>query len=247
MINSENLEICWAFLKFFSPNHLNADSKFKLQFFEYQKDSLSCFGSFFKSKNTKIDLNIFEQWQLSRKKLPCILNIFVKDMNHGVKEEIKSDEIKNENQLKESLQSWRKIPGQPCKIPNKIFHKIPLHDKGSMMVKFSHDGSFLGFTEVSRDGYFLHIHKFPEMIKIFTMGEHSNFIHDIDWMKQKNYANQRIVTASSDFTAIIWKLEADSYTYTILPHPGFVYASKFLYKEDFEGVCDGEKILILYH
>jgi jouberin len=246
MINAENIQICWAFLKLFSQSYVNADSKFKLQFFEYHNDSLSCFGSIFKRKSDKNELTIFEQWQLSRKKIPCTLNIFVKDMNQGVNEEVKNDEIKKEILSNESLQHWRKIPGQPCKIPNKIFHKIQLHDKGSMMVKFSHDGSFLSFTEVSRDGFFLHVYKFPEMTKTFTMLEHSNFIHDIDWLKQKNYATQRVVTASSDFTAIVWKLEADCYTYTILPHPGFVYASKFLYREDFDGISDGENFFQLF-
>lgn len=235
MINSESLPISWAFLKFFTPTYVNVDAKYKLQFFEYHHDSQSCFGSIFKKRNDQKNLTIFEQWQLTHKKVSCTLNIFIKDMNQGAKEEIKVED-KNDSKTFEALQHWKKVPGQACKIPNKIFHKIPLRDKGSMIVKFSHDGSYLGFTEVSRDGFFFHVYKFPEMTKTFTMLEHSNFIHDIDWLKQKNYSTQRVVTASSDFTAIVWKLEADSYTYTILPHPGFVYASKFLHKENLDEI-----------
>lgn len=237
MINAENIPICWAFLKLFSPKHLNIDQKFKLQFFEYQLNSQSCFPSMFKRQNLKNILTIFDQWQRKRVKFPSTLNIFIKDVNCNAKEVTKNEPAKNQIEIvNEKIQQWRKIPGQACKIPNKLFHKISYHEKGSMTLKFSFDGNLLAFSEVSRNGFFLHIYKFPEMKKSFTMLEHSNFIHDIDWLKQKNYAIQRIVTASSDFTAIVWKLEGDNYTYTILPHPAFVYTAKFLQREDSEAI-----------
>lgn len=103
-----------------------------------------------------------------------------------------------------------------------------------MNVKFSQDGNFVAYTEVTRNGSVLHIQKFPEMQEVFTMLEHSDLIHDVDWLKQKQISEGRhcMLTGSSDFTAIVWQLELNSYTYNILPHPSFVYASKFLQNDD---------------
>jgi hypothetical protein len=231
IINKENVPICWAFLKFFSPSSINIDKKFKLQLFRYRTMSASCFRSIFAKRTEQVNLQIFDQWQMDRKKFPSVLNVYLKDMNFlastSEKREVTAKYVEQKTQP-----LWRKIPGQACKIPNKLLHKIPSRDKGSMAVKFSCDGSLIAFTEISKDGFFLHVFKFPEMQNLFTMLEHSNFIHDIDFLRQKHYNSHRMVTASSDFTAIVWKIDHSSYTYTILPHPAFVYASKFLQQKD---------------
>lgn len=232
MINDEDVAICWAFLKLFSPESLNFNNKFRLQFWEYQTVSKSCFALMFKRKNLKSsdEISIFEQWQMERKMFPSVLNIFVKNLTGKDDANAKNYKIpKIVNVSSENIQRhWRKIPGQACKIPNKMFSKILLPDKGSMVVKFSHDGNFLAYSEISKNGHCLNVYRFPEMTCVFTLLEHSEIIHDIDWLKQKTYTKQRIVTASADFTAIVWQFEGSAYTYTILPHPAFVYASKFL-------------------
>jgi hypothetical protein len=68
--------------------------------------------------------------------------------------------------------------------------------------------------------------QFPEMTDTFTLSEHTDLIHDIDWSKDKT--STTMLSSSSDYTAIVWKLEGTKYTYNILPHPCFIYASKFL-------------------
>ncbi|CAG9798856.1 unnamed protein product [Chironomus riparius] len=242
VINNENIPVCWAFMKLFTESSANVDKKLKLQLFEYQAAKHSCFS--FKFKKEKIlsdDVSIFEQWQMPKRKLPSVLNIYLKDINLNSKEienEDKEDVKVNRIQVlsaNENLQRyWRKVPGQACKVPNQIFRKIPLQDKGSLNVQFSHDGNYIAFSEISHNGHILHIHKFPEMTEIFMMLEHSDIIHDMDWSKQKQRNQQYLVTASADFTAIVWKLLEDSYSYSILPHPAFVYASKFLKIDDSE-------------
>ncbi|XP_070506913.1 jouberin-like isoform X2 [Chironomus tepperi] len=238
VINNENIPVCWAFMKLFTQTNANIDKKLKLQFFEYQVTRHSCFPiKFRKEKILSNDISIYEQWQMPRKKLSSVLNVYLKDINlnsnendDGSKEDVKVNRIQvlcaNEQQY------WRKIPGQTCKVPNQIFKKIPLQDKGSLNIQFSHDGNYLAFSEVSINGHILHIYKFPEMTEIFMMLEHSDIIHDMDWKKQRSNNQQYLVTASADFTAIVWKLLEDSYTYSILPHPAFVYASKFLKSDD---------------
>lgn len=70
------------------------------------------------------------------------------------------------------------------------------------------------------------------MTEAFTMREHTDLIHDLDWLKEKSPSNslpQHLLSCSSDYTAIIWKLGSNfEYTYSILPHPCFVYCSRFV-------------------
>ena len=231
-------------MKLFSRSSINIDKKLKLQFFEYQTARHSWFPiKFKKEKLSSNDISIYEQWQMSRKKISSVLNVYLKDINLNSKEnddddkeDVKVNRIQvlcaNENAQK----YWRKIPGQACKIPNQIFRKVSLQDKGSLNIQFSHDGNYLAFSEVSKNGHLLHIYTFPEMKEAFMMLEHSDIIHDMNWMKQKQTNHQYLVTASADFTAIVWNLFEDSYTYSILPHPAFVYASKFLKTDDQESV-----------
>lgn len=232
VINSDGVAIFWAFLKLFSPQFANIDNKFQLQFFEYKKLSRNFF---FRRHRNQLDLSIFEQWRSERKKFHATLNVTVKLMNQRSDNEVlKEPEVKEKLSIDSVNKRWQKLPGQACKIPNKTFKRLQFHEKGSMNVKFSHDGNLIAFSEVTKDGSILHIQKFPEMQEVFTMLEHSELIHDIDWLKQKPTLDGHhwMLTGSSDFTSIVWKLEQSCYTYNILPHPSFVYASKFLQNED---------------
>lgn len=237
VFNSDGIIICWAFLKLFSPQFSNIEDKFQLQLFEHQKIIKNSFFSSFRKHKNPNESSIFEQWRsVKRRKFSGVLNVTVKVLNQKKEvetvEEIKPEEKKT--QIDSINRQWQKLPGQACKIPNKLLTKISFHEKGSMNVKFSQDGHFLAFTEVTKDGSILHIFKFPEMQEVFTMLEHSDLIHDLDWLKQKQAVNMRhwMVSGSSDLTAIVWKLEESCCTYNILPHPSFVYASKFLQSED---------------
>lgn len=237
VINSDGITICWAFLKLFSQQFTNIDDKFQLQFFDHRKLNRRINFLSFGNRNQS-DLNIFEQWRLTdRRKFPGILSITVKILNQKQESETVMEapaEIKKPIPIDSINRKWQKLPGQACKIPTKVLHKLSFHDKGSMNVKFSQDGNLVAFSEVTKDGSVLHIQKFPEMLEVFTMLEHSDLVHDIDWLKLKQSleGSQWMLTCSSDFTAIVWKLELSCYTYNILPHPSFVYASKFLQNED---------------
>jgi len=238
LINSAETAVCWAFMKLFTSACTNTGS-FQLQLFQYHQRSSRYFLPFFRRDETKLDWTIYQQWQLQRRKFSGILNVNIKAMKHH-KVELLQEEPKAVATKLLALpvnSKWRKLPGQACKVPEKVTQKLQFREKGSMLVKFSPDGHFLVFTEVTtRHGHILHINKFPEMAKVFMMTEHSDLIHDIDFLRQKtgSEGHLRMVTASSDFTAIVWYLKASEYTFTILPHPSFVYASKFLQTDDAE-------------
>jgi jouberin len=163
MINENNVNLCWAFLKIFSPTFMNIDEKLKLQFYEYQrpKKILKFRG---KPLGEKKELSVYEQWQhKNRRKFPSYLNVTVKSLEVRKKQD---DPEKKESQVEtvapENLaifSNWRKLPGQACKIPNKLLHKSIFHEKGSMIVKFSHDGNFLAFTEIQKHNFILRVMK----------------------------------------------------------------------------------------
>ena len=244
LINEDNVKLCFAFLKFFSTKHnfTNIDHKFQLQLFAYQKFNKRLLKGKFKKDEEKCEFTIFEQWQLNKIKFKSYLNVTLKSMHKNV-EKAPEAENKEEEQrliLNENLnKQWRKLPGQACKIPKQLLHKILLQEKGSLNIKFSNDGHFLAYTEILRSGgVVLHIKKFPEMTDVFRLREHTDLIHDIDWLKKPQSTNElfpkTLLTSSSDHTVIVWKFEKNDYTYSILPHPNFIYASKFLYNDDLD-------------
>lgn len=239
-INAHDSTIFWSFLKFLTPQFTNVDDKFQLQIFKYQKISTKSRLINFKGPKSSNDLTVFDQWQsMERCQVPGgILNVTVEVLNKKIVDHSKSPHQNGCDGANSNPQSceveinrkWHKLPGQACKVPNKLFKKLVFREKGSMNVRFNHDGNLIALTEVtSREGSILHIYKFPEMLEIFKMFEHSNLIHDIDWLRVK--FGSWMLTASSDYTAIVWRLEESSYTYKILPHPSFVYAAKFLQDE----------------
>lgn len=236
LINAHDSTIFWAFLKLFTPHFTNVDDKFQLQVFKYQNlPTKSHFMNFKRAKNSN-DLTVFDQWQSMErcKILGGILTVTVEILNRkaAVDDSAATEKCAEETFRREIdlNRKWHKLPGQACKIPNKVHKKLVFREKGSMNVKFNHDGTLIALTEVTtREGSILHVYKFPEMSELFKMFEHSCLIHDIDWLRSK-FASL-MLTASSDYTAIVWRLEESSYTYKLLPHPSFVYAAKFLHDE----------------
>lgn len=238
-INAYDSIIFWSFLKFYTPQFTNVDDKFQLQIFKYRKIPTKSSFLNFKGPKKSDDLTVFDQWQAIER---CqvdggILTVTVEILNRKVADNSRSPPLENgcegakQKSCKVELnRKWHKLPGQACKVPNKVFKKLVFREKGSMNVRFNHDGTLIALTEVtSREGSILHIYKFPEMQEIFKMFEHSNLIHDIDWLRVK--FGSWMLTASSDYTAIVWRLDESSYTYKILPHPSFVYAARFLQDE----------------
>lgn len=235
IMNHDAVVLCWAFLKLFSPQFENISDKFQLQLFEYQKMKPKNFFSKLRRNKNQNEESIYEQWRsMDRKKYKSTLIVTVKVLNKPQETEQTAAPVRHKISIESVNRKWQKLPGQACKVPNKVFTKILFRDKGSMNVKFSQDGNFVAFTEVTKDVSILHIQRFPEMQEVFRMMEHSDLIHDIDWLRTKHSveSTQFMLTASSDFTSIVWCLEESSYTYHILPHPSFAYASKFLQSEN---------------
>lgn len=238
-IGANMLKICWAFLKPFPEQKFtNIDKRSRLQLFEYQR-----------SKET----SIYDQWRIERKKYPGFIDVTIESLVPSMKSECSISRTSNpleieksenillsDEQLIEQQQwtfqrypsiefqmSWKKLPGQAFKCPNTLIHKKKILKKGSFVVKFNHDGHLMAFTS----NFEIEIVTVPKFKNLVTLNGHSNLIYELDWL-DKNSRDltfpQYLVSSSSDKTSILWIIERNSYSLKILPHPSFVYSSKFV-------------------
>ncbi|KAJ6645718.1 Jouberin [Pseudolycoriella hygida] len=232
--------VCWGFLKpGDAMNSYNIDRRSCLQLFHYQRRHFL----------QKYSLNVYDQFRLKRIKYPATLTVTVKGIAplkspFNFPEEKEQTKLKWEENLTQShflkftdmqntstVQSnlLQRLPGQICKHPN-IMYKAHLEpsSKGCLISKFSPNGQFLAYSFNS--DYNIQIATVPDLKVINTLRGHTNFVYDLDWLadKRKNSFPLHLVSASSDRTAILWTIEKDRISLTILPHPSFLYAAKFL-------------------
>lgn len=239
-IGANMFKICWAFLKPFPDQKFtNIDKRSRLQLYEYQKNK---------------EVPIFDQWTMDRKKYPGFLDVTVESLVPSSKKsecsisrtsnplEIERTEniLLSDEEVIETQQwnfqrypsiefqmSWKKLPGQAFKCTNTLLHKRKISKKGSFVVKFNHDGHLMAFTSNQE----IEIVTVPKFKNIVTLNGHSSLIYELDWLDQNSREltfPQYLVSSSSDKTSILWIIERNSYSFKILPHPSFVYSSKFV-------------------
>ncbi|XP_026561321.1 jouberin isoform X1 [Pseudonaja textilis] len=125
---------------------------------------------------------------------------------------------------KEEPFKWSKLPGQVCRLPNKYLFSLKAGDMGCFCIRFSEDGRTLAAGCAGRDGYPVVLYEIPSGCYLREFYGHLNIVYDLCWSKD----NQHLLTASSDGTARMWKIEAQATSATkVFPHPSFVYAAKF--------------------
>ncbi|XP_022089435.1 jouberin-like isoform X2 [Acanthaster planci] len=231
--------IAWAFLKVVGANGIpNTDKKVRLQLF-YPPFS-------YKGKPGQLD--VYQWWQnISRQPYPSTLYVTVKAVKTPDKVEpaVRSLYATQEEQgrmsfsdLKKSinwgtkqamgkekpLTNWTRLPGQMCRIPNKLSLALAGDKKGCFVLKFSPSGRFLACGCKDREGYPVLVYEIPSGRFKCQFPGHYSLIYDISWAANDN----EILTASSDGTARIWNLETpDSAAEKVFPHPAFVYTAKF--------------------
>lgn len=158
-----------------------------------------------------------------------------KTLNHIHKEDIPMDDLLIEKD--KILLKRRRLLNEQCQIPNKILYKFQTSQLGCMRLLFSHNGKYLA-AACTQDNS-------KTIIKIFDMEDgtlpfilkgHRNIIHDLDWSLNDRF----LISASSDYSAIIWKIpkssdeafeEDESEKRSILyeiKHPSYVYGAKIM-------------------
>ncbi|XP_065834714.1 jouberin-like isoform X2 [Oscarella lobularis] len=121
---------------------------------------------------------------------------------------------------------WSRLPGQTCRIPNRLMHSLPAGKRGCLAITFSHDGRSLAAACGDSD-----LASFPIMIYEIPSGDlkgqlsgHHNLIYDVSWSSE----DRELISASSDGTVNVWDVKSlRSSPVQVLPHPCFVYAAQY--------------------
>ncbi|KAM6081380.1 jouberin isoform 4-T8 [Chlamydotis macqueenii] len=119
---------------------------------------------------------------------------------------------------------WTRLPGQVCRIPNKHLFSLRGGDMGCFCIRFSHDGKTLAAACAGRNGYPIVLYEIPSGQFLREFYGHLNIVYDLCWSKD----NQYLLTASSDGTVRMWKIEMQAASpVRVFPHPSFVYTAKY--------------------
>lgn len=234
-------KICWAFLKLVGANGvLNVDGKVRLQL--YYPPS--------KTRPRSDVVEVYEWWaKYPRNRYPSTLYVTVRGIKlpdhvapsfrsmvavqqeqssatlcelHGEGSR-KSCEVSSPEEKKEQLK-WSRLPGQACRIPNKHLFSLRGGDMGCFCIRFSHDGRTLAAACAGKNGYPITLYEIPSGQFLREFYGHLNIVYDLCWSKD----SQHLLTASSDGTVRMWKIETQvASAVKVFPHPSFVYTAKY--------------------
>ncbi|XP_025024057.1 jouberin isoform X2 [Python bivittatus] len=234
-------KICWAFLKLVGANGvLNIGGKVRLQLYSPPPRTRSQLHA----------VEVYDWWaKCPRNNYPSTLYVTVKGIKlpdhvdpslrsmmaiqqeyHSpsfldLQNDIAKTVLNSGTQVKkEEPFKWSKLPGQVCRLPNKYLFSLKAGNMGCFCICFSKDGRTLAAGCAGRDGYPVVLYEIPSGCYLREFYGHLNIVYDLCWSKD----NQHLLTASSDGTARMWKIEAQATSATkVFPHPSFVYAAKF--------------------
>ncbi|KAM8810364.1 jouberin [Eudromia elegans] len=235
-------KICWAFLKLVGANGvLNIDGKLRLQLYypPPRPPRISSHSSV---------VEVYEWWaKCSRNRYPSTLYVTIRGIKlpehvdpssrsmMAVQQEQGSAtfcELQNEGpkktgeplpEEKKEQFKWTRLPGQVCRIPNKHLFSLRGGDMGCFCIRFSHDGKTLAAACAGRNGYPIVLYEIPSGQYLREFYGHLNIVYDLCWSKD----NQCLLTASSDCTVRMWKIETQTTSaLRVFPHPSFVYTAK---------------------
>ncbi|XP_073483425.1 jouberin isoform X1 [Aquarana catesbeiana] len=227
-------KIAWAFLKIVGANEvLNVDKKLRLQLYYPPRSRITSITP------------VYDWWlKYPRNQYPSTLYVTIKglklpdnvtstnmdlpfgsslsnaDLQHDVA--TKGPDL-GDSKHKEPFK-WTRLPGQACHIPNRKFLSLRGGQMGCSFLCFSYDGRTLAAACANRDGYPICLYEIPTGHYLRELHGHLNVVYDLCWSSN----DQNVLSASSDATVRLWRvaMEASS-AIKVLPHPAFVYTSKF--------------------
>ncbi|NXM02860.1 AHI1 protein, partial [Tyrannus savana] len=229
-------KICWAFLKLVGANGvLNIGGKLRLQL--YYPPS--------RTKSHSNVVEVYDWWaKCPRNRYPSTLYVTVKgiklpdhvapsfrsmiavqqEQSNTAQSEPQREGYEPSPEEKKEPFKWSRLPGQACRIPNKHLFSLRGGDMGCFCVRFSHDGKTLAAACAGRNGYPIVLYEIPSGQFLREFYGHLNIVYDLCWSKD----NQYLLTASSDGTVRMWKIEMQAASAVrVFPHPSFVYTAKY--------------------
>ncbi|NXC95361.1 AHI1 protein, partial [Certhia familiaris] len=229
-------KICWAFLKLVGANEvLNVGGKLRLQL--YYPPS--------RTKSHSNVVEVYDWWaKCPRNRYPSTLYVTVKglklpdhvgpsfhsmaavqqEQSNTALSELQREGYEPSSEEKKEPLKWSRLPGQACRIPNKHLFSLRGGDMGCFCIRFSHDGRTLAAACAGRNGYPIALYEIPSGQFLREFYGHLNIVYDLCWSKD----NQYLLTASSDGTVRMWKIEMKAASAVrVFPHPSFVYTAKY--------------------
>ncbi|NXO34885.1 AHI1 protein, partial [Locustella ochotensis] len=229
-------KICWAFLKLVGANGvLNVGGKLRLQL--YYPPS--------RTKSHSNVVEVYDWWaKCPRNRYPSTLYVTVKglklpdhvgpsfhsmaavqqEQSNTALSELQRKRCEPSSEEKKEPFKWSRMPGQACRIPNKHLFSLRGGDMGCFCIRFSHDGRTLAAACAGRNGYPIALYEIPSGQFLREFYGHLNIVYDLCWSKDNHY----LLTASSDGTVRMWKIEMKAASAVrVFPHPSFVYTAKY--------------------
>ncbi|NXK86550.1 AHI1 protein, partial [Formicarius rufipectus] len=228
-------KICWAFLKLVGTNGvLNIGGKLRLQL--YYPPS--------RTRSLSNVVEVYDWWaRCPRNRYPSTLYVTVRgiklpdhvapfssmiavqqEQNNIALSELEREGYEPFPEEKKEPFKWSRLPGQACRIPNKHLFSLRGGDMGCFCVRFSHDGKTLAAACAGRNGYPIVLYEIPSGRFLKEFYGHLNIVYDLCWSKDSQY----LLTASSDGTVRMWKIEMQAASAVkVFPHPSFVYTAKY--------------------
>ncbi|NXM37487.1 AHI1 protein, partial [Gymnorhina tibicen] len=229
-------KICWAFLKLVGANGvLNVGGKLRLQL--YYPPS--------RTKSHSNAVEVYDWWaKCPRNRYPSTLYVTVKglklpdhvgpsfhsmaavqqEQTNTALSDLQREGSEPSSEEKKEPFKWSRLPGQACRIPNKHLLSLRGGDMGCFCIRFSHDGRTLAAACAGRNGYPIALYEIPSGQFLREFYGHLNIVYDLCWSKD----NQYLLTASSDGTVRMWKIEMKAASAVrVFPHPSFVYTAKY--------------------
>ncbi|NXF41295.1 AHI1 protein, partial [Nyctibius bracteatus] len=233
-------KICWAFLKLVGANGvLNVNGKLRLQLYYPPA----------RTKSHSNVVEVYDWWEkCPRNRYPSTLYVTIRgiklpdhvapsfrsmkavqqEQSSATKCELQRDGSKRScetlAEVKKEPCKWTRLPGQACRIPNKHLFSLRSGDMGCFCIRFSHDGKTLAAACAGRNGYPIVLYEIPSGQFLREFCGHFKIVYDLCWSKDDQY----LLTASSDGTVRMWKIEMQAASAVrVFPHPSFVYTAKY--------------------
>ncbi|CAN9502628.1 unnamed protein product [Ophioblennius macclurei] len=233
-------KVAWAFLKIVGANGvLNIDRKLRLQLF--------CRPP--RAKRQPKTIEVVEWWKTYPKtKYSSTLYVTVKGLklpehvDPGVRSMMALQEERGSTSFSELQQEvaqrnptlppenkephcrWSRLPGQICRIPNRPMMSFRGGHMGCFTLVFSHAGTLLAAACADRDAFPVVVYEIPSGKVLAAFSGHFRIVYELCWSKD----DRRLLSASSDGTVREWDVEKlQAAAQKVLPHPSFVYCSRY--------------------
>ncbi|KAJ3188080.1 Jouberin [Irineochytrium annulatum] len=235
--------IAWAFLFVVGgTKKVNTERPARLQLYKYHQIRANDYG--------EIPL-VFEMWKMGKRiKYPSTLHVEIKARPylheqlvqyrplHAMQKEqgkltfeelmqeylsnrfVEASNLNLANMNKQA--QWSRVPGETCKIPNKLVFALDSGASGSLSCSFSSSGLFLAVACSSND---LHTIKLFDAItgqRVASLPGHRDIIYELSWAPDVDW----FASASSDGSVRIWALDPRRgfAQASLLLHPTYVYS-----------------------